>query len=181
MRGIDLNERWLPVPGWDDYEVSDAGRIRRSRAGGNWPALRLLSPAASDTGHLYVMLSKDNRSKKQFVHRLMLMAFVGLPPFDGAMALHEDDNPRHNNLGNLYWGTKLNNHNDRMRNRGWDRRATAVRGSQASWAKLTEQAVREIRKLKESGARTGELAMQFGVSAPTICDVIAGRRWGHVQ
>jgi hypothetical protein len=179
---IDLNEQWRVIPGWEDYEVSDSGNVRRRVAGGrHWEAGRWLKPGASDTGHLYVMLSANNRAVKQYVHRLVLLAFIGPPPFDEAMALHDDDIPTHNNLGNLYWGTRVDNYNDRMRNRGWDRKGTAARGSSVAGSILTESDIPKIRKLRAEGKKLKEIAELFGVGTVAICQVATGKTWAHIQ
>ncbi len=60
------------------------------------------------------------------------------------------------------------------------------RGEQQASAKLTDQAVREIRRAAdaESGCKkelAGELAARFGVHVKTIEKVIRGASWRHVK
>ena len=172
---------WSPIPGYGEYEVSSRGDVRRSVSRANWPAGHLLKPARSKSGHLYVMLAVRpgaNRSKKEFVHRLVARAFLGGSPFPDACVLHADDDPNNNTLANLRWGTRKDNYRDRMKNRGWIR--TALRGSEAKNAKLTERDVRVIRKMRAQGARNCWIAELYDVSPSTICDIIKGRRWKHV-
>jgi HNH endonuclease/NUMOD4 motif len=173
---------WRTIPGFGEYEVSNRGDVRRSVPRANWPAGHLLKPARSKSGHLYVMLAARpgaNRSKKQFVHRLVARAFLGKPPLANACVLHGDDDPSNNSVANLRWGTRKDNHADRMRNRGWKKRI--VRGSDAKNAKLAERDVLIIRKMFALGARNGWIAKFYDVSPSAICDVVKYRSWAHVE
>jgi HNH endonuclease len=172
---------WRTVPGQPDYEVSDRGDVRRAVPRANWPAGHRLRPAPSRSGHLYVMLAPwpgANRSAKHFVHRLVARAFLGEPPFANACVLHGDDNPGNNSIANLRWGTRKENHADRMKNRGWQKKI--IRGSAARNARLAERDVRVIRRMSALGARNGWIAGFYGVSPSTICDVVKIRHWKHV-
>lgn len=117
-------EAWKPIPGYEGlYEVSDLGRVKSlakalhsSRWGGvrKWPE-KVLKANANGSGHLYVRLWKDKRQTKSYVHRLVLEAFVGPCP-EGMEALHHDDDPTNNILGNIRWGTRSENMTDMVRN-----------------------------------------------------------------
>jgi hypothetical protein len=172
---------WKVIPGFAEYEVSNRGEVRRLVPRANWPAGHLLKPARSNSGHLYVMLAVypgANRSIKKFVHRLVAQTFIGESPFADACVLHADDNPTNNAVFNLRWGTRKDNHRDRMKNRGWHKRI--VRGSEVKTSKLTERDVRVIRRMHSQGARNGWIAEFYEVSPSAICDVIKRRRWKHV-
>jgi hypothetical protein len=45
------------------------------------------------------------------IHRLVAEAFHGPPPFDGAVAMHIDENAANNRATNLRWGTQKENLN----------------------------------------------------------------------
>jgi len=179
--GLDGSIEWRTIPGYGEYEVSNSGDVRRSIPRANWPAGHLLRPARSASGHLYVMLAVRpgaNRSKKEFVHRLVACAFLGEQPFSGACVLHADDDPNNNSVGNLRWGTRKDNYEDRMKNRGWKRKT--IRGSAARNAKLTERDVRVIRRIHAQGFRNGWIAKFYDVNPSTICDITKFRHWKHV-
>lgn len=116
-------ERWLPVPGWDGYLVSDwgnvysqareiqrSGRIRSYRRAG-----RYLKPSPNDDGHLTVNLHANGRPKRYRIHQLVMLAFIGPPP-DGMEVCHRDDDPANNQLANLRYGTRSANRYDAVRN-----------------------------------------------------------------
>jgi hypothetical protein len=65
--------RWRPVPGFDRYEVSDRGRVRR--IGG-----RVLRPHFVRGGYAAVGLRRGGETHKKLVDRLVADAFGGLPP-----------------------------------------------------------------------------------------------------
>ena len=115
-------EEWRPVPGWKgSYEVSDLGRVRSLdrtipfRTGFRRVSGRILTPIVdTQWGRHAVVLSRLGERHNRFVHRLVLMAFVGeCPP--GMECCHNDGNPANNRLQNLRWDTPSNNSLDRNR------------------------------------------------------------------
>lgn len=112
-----MNEQWLPVVGYEGaYEVSNYAQIRsldRAGSDGRRCTGRILKWQRVK-GHAYVRLC-DGRVKSFHVAAVALEAFVGVRPA-GMMALHSDDDPWNNWLGNLYWGTPADNVADCIRN-----------------------------------------------------------------
>lgn len=107
------------------------------------------------------------------IHRLLLLAFVGPKP-DGLVTRHLNGNPLDNRLENLCYGTYAENRAD-AKSHGTERR-----GSSHVNAKLTEEQVAEIRRLKATSAVTyRELSERFGVSAGVLCNIVSGKRWKH--
>jgi hypothetical protein len=89
---------------------------------------------------------------------------------------HSDGNASHNALSNLYWGTKLENAQDRVDH------GTQVRGVDHHLAALTEQQVQEIRDALPTWKRGmgRQFANKFGVADSTISAIKAGLTWSHV-
>lgn len=118
-------EQWRPVPDFEGhYEVSDHGRVRsvtrdvvshsdnRTRTFKS----RILSPELRH-GYNVVQLSKGGIRQKLYVHRLVLMAFVGEPE-PGMECCHNNDIRDDNRLVNLRWDTHQSNVDDcRLRGR----------------------------------------------------------------
>lgn len=169
-----LDEVWRPVPGFDGYHVTEDGRLVG-------PAGHELSPMAADSGHLYVMASVceerrqskgrnlGRRQRKLFVHRAVLLAFVGPPPA-GMEGLHMDGDPSHNSVGNLNWGTRLENMADKKRH------GTEPTGADRWCSKLTDAERCSIRGLYNvvGGFTSRQLAEMFGVTHTTILRVARG-------
>lgn len=91
--------------------------------------------------------------------------------------LHHCDNPSCVNPDHLFWGTTLDNNQDRTRKgRGADRR-----GEKHPQAKLSESQVRTIKQRYLSGGITQEqLAREFGVKRRTVTNIVTGVRWQHL-
>lgn len=109
------HETFLPIPDFPGYSVSDLGTVKGPRS-------TEMSPADNGTGYLQVILYRDGKPRRQYVHRLLLMAHVGLPPFEGAQAAHWNGRRADNRLENLRWATPRENAADKRRHAA-DRRA----------------------------------------------------------
>jgi hypothetical protein len=179
-----VTEEWRPVPGYSAYEVSDQGRVRRRRGARGWAAGHLLKPAEARSGHRYVILAGDDgRTRKQFVHRLVATAFLGPPPFEGALVLHQDDDPSNNTAGNLYWGTHQDNVLDAKLNRKLPdapRRRGGQPGEANGAAILTAAEVMKIKGLLGIGICGACISRLYGVKKETIYAIAKGRIWAHV-
>lgn len=169
------SEEWRPIPDCDGrYEASDLGRIRSL-----WfktflrAEPKILRQAVCANGYRSVRLGRDTHGLH--VHRLVLLAFRGAPPTDH-IGGHRDGNPSNNALTNLAWITySQNNGSDRWLH------GTALSGRKNPNAKLTDDAVLEIRRRWRLGGVTAkELGQMFGVSAPVAHKVAIGKAWRHV-
>lgn len=50
-----------------------------------------------------------------------------------------------------------------------------------AYTKLTDQQVKEIRRLADRGHRYGKLAKDFGVTPQTITSIVRRKSWGHLD
>jgi hypothetical protein len=184
----DGAEEWRPIPGWEcAYEVSSHGRVRslarivivRGRSDGQTSKQvrgRILKASLSD-GRPVVNLRSDDMRRHALVHHLVLEAFVGPRP-DGQECRHLDDNRQHNKLSNLEWGTRLENMDDRRRN---SLRKRGARGEANNAAKLTEEDVLLIRRLRAGGLSYEKIGRQVGVSWQTVSRAAKGETWGWLN
>lgn len=84
---------------------------------------------------------------------------------------HLDSDKENNCAENLAYGTHLENENDKIGNGTWNLRNGG--------AKLTPTQVKEIReKLKTT--TQNELAIQYGVSRPTITRIASNKIWKNL-
>lgn len=173
------------IDGFPGYRVGDDGtvwsrRCRRPVPGrgseahlsDTWHQLR---PWTDPHGYLGVGIYADTKTKVSIrIHRLVLLAFVG-PCQDGMEACHHPDPTRSNcRLDNLRWDTKKNNVADQLKH------GTRVRGIRQGSAKLTDDAVREIRRRLATGEYQHRIAKDFGVTRAAISDIKFKRTWRHV-
>lgn len=154
-------EEWRPIAGFPKYEVSSAGRVRSPRC--------ILKPTPTASGHLNVGLWRNGERAMRLVHRLALEAFSG-PPGRGQECRHLDGNPGNNHQDNLRWGTRKENGEDKVMH------GKSLRGRRHPNAKLTKEAVHEIRSASGYGWNTA-LAEKFGVSRTLVSAVRHGRAW----
>lgn len=117
------------------------------------------------------------RDKKATMAHRWTWEQVRGPIPEGLHVLHDCDNPPCCNPRHLHLGTQVDNNRERDERK----RFTVVRGSAQTNAKLTEKQVREIRKRYAAGGISQyALADEYGVSQPTIKDLICRRFWKHV-
>lgn len=128
-------------------------------------------------GHCYFSLERRNT----FPHRVAWELTYGPIPH-GMLVCHICDvrhcvRPEH-----LFLGTHADNTRDMMaKGRDLFGQPPGAKG-EAQWkAKLTEKAVRDIRRRAAAGSRQADLAREYGVSTPTICDVVKRKSWAHVS
>lgn len=177
------DERWMPIPGFPDYEVSDFGRVRsiahvqmfqrRTRNGFctvSYPRKGvILQPGTVRSGHKIVVLGRRN---PKLVHALVLRAFVGPPP-KGHEALHWDGKSGNNYLTNLRWGTRTENVEDARRHGKMPLGDTHARSI------LRSADIPTIRDLMKSNTQR-EIAEMYGVHRSTILNIRLGKTWKHV-
>jgi hypothetical protein len=115
------------------------------------------------------------KQKTRKAHRAAWNIYCGaIPP--GLHVLHKCDNPPCVNPDHLFLGTHQDNMRD-MTNKG---RAVGPKGEQCHLARMTEEQVREIRRLKEAGYTAWALAGIFGVDRTQIWKIVRRKTWKHV-
>lgn len=164
-------ERWRTVEGFEDYEVSDLGRVRswkRQGSGGRRETPVLLA-LAKRQGYMGVSPYGQNGVRKNVcVHCLVLEAFVGPCPPDHECC-HLDGQCTNNVLSNLKWGTKAENASHKILH------GTEIWGEVNPLAKLTWPDVDFIRA--NESANMSELSRRFGVSRVAVRLAKTGRTW----
>ena len=92
-------EVWKKINGFENYEVSNLGRVRSKR--------RVLKPFLNSKGYQRVNLGAHNA---KFIHRLVAEAFVDNP--NGYPIInHRDEDKTNNRAENLEWCTHKYNSN----------------------------------------------------------------------
>jgi hypothetical protein len=129
-------------------------------------------------GYLAVMLQPGNgefdawaniKAKRKFrVNIVVCETFHGPRPRDDMHAAHLDGDKRNNSASNLAWKTATENAADKIKHGTYGR-------------KLTEDAVRQIRRERKDGARVADLAERYRVSEHNIRMIIKGAIWKHVD
>lgn len=175
-------EIWRDYLGYEGrFQVSNFGRfkslarMRKSRGGCLCPVKeKILSPRISGRGYEDVYLKKDGIGRPVSVHRAVLETFFGPCPA-GMQACHNDGNPRNNKLSNLRWDTSKNNNADRIKH------GTDPVGERNPRAKVTDDNVRQIRKLYATGMYTQQqIADRYGIHQTMISCIVHRTTWKHI-
>lgn len=163
------------IPGYPAYRVGSDGSVWACKQG-TWERKTLSRQRHRNPGraYLYVRLWRNNTSRKFFIQRLVLEAFVSARP-EGMESRHLDGDPTNNHLSNLCWGTPKENATDNILMNRY------VKGSTHLWAKITEADVRAIRNHHANGTmKVKDLAKLFGITQGAVRAIIRRRNWKHV-
>ncbi len=167
---------WKFIEGFEGlYEVSDTGEIRGvDRLGYSGQRLKgkKLRPRFSGKGYYIVSLRKNNKTYNMYIHQAVAKAFV--PKREGCPIVnHKDGDKTNNRAENLEWVTYHENNQH-----AYD---TKLKPCGASFynAKLTEEQVREIRRIGKD-ATYKEIADKYGVSRAIIMDVLSKKTYKHI-
>lgn len=168
-------ERWVPIPGFEGrYEVSDLGRVRSLQLKGRQRSVPLvLRDYKAGAGYRFVSLFDGEEFTAMYVHRAVLLGFVGQPA-PGMQGAHLDGSRTNNVLANLAWTTAAENHAHKRLH------GTMVVGEAVSASKLTKAQVLEARRIFVPGHRhhgVTALAKRFGISPSSMGAAITGATW----
>lgn len=168
-----IEEIWKPVYSYDDYFVSNIGRVKSYH---RYKEGRILKPGKSGNGYLTVALTKNKISVSHCIQILVLEAFI-CPRPDGMTCLHGDANRINNNLSNLRWGTYSDNAHDQIKAGTFN----FNKGEGHQLAKLKNNQVLSIKLLLKDGKFTQrEIANQFGINQRQVSKINLGQRWSHI-
>lgn len=162
----------IPVSPNDDYMAGSNGWIySRTRYKGfgrkeyvDWYPLRGHS---NGKGYQSITMCHQNRKVTKNVHRLICIAFHGMPPLPSSQTRHLDGNQGNNLPGNLRWGTQEEN--------WWDRKqhGHGNEGGKHPMAKLTDFEMQAVKWAVDRGlCSQRQAARSLGMSQGGISDVV---------
>ena len=161
---------WRAIPVDPRYEVSETGLVRNRRTG------HILKPWLAGFGYHYVALG--GKELKTGIHRLVAMAFHGMPTKEAPEVAHYDGNPLNNSATNLRWATRKENVEDQRRH--GTLHAPVMKGASHPRSKLTEIEIREIRERSDWPESVNQIAAKYGVCQSTIYLIKRGKAWKHL-
>ena len=172
-------EQWETIPGWEYYEVSTNGSVRRTHtpAGRRLDHARFLKPYFHKN-HLQIDLYMQGRKRKTFAHTLVLEAFVSPRPL-GKECRHVNGIGTDNRLENLAWGTHIENYQDSIKHGV----SKLLRGNKnllpfGHPKKLTLEIAKNIREEYVPYRITQPmLAKKYGVHRSMIQAIVDGKAW----
>lgn len=139
-----MTEQWKQIEGFELYEVSNLGRVRKLGFEGvvirkGKPITRkykggVLSTIKNNCGYEIVTLSKDSKMYCYPVHRLVAKAFIPNPN-NLSDVNHKDENKLNNSVDNLEWLS----HRDNMNYGGRLSRLIETRKKNWDWKTTEDQ------------------------------------------
>lgn len=172
-----MKEIWKPVVGWEGwYKVSNKGRVKRIKLGRGRLKPRILDGHLNNKGYIRVILTRNNKTKDLYAHRLVAQAFISNPD-NKPEVNHKDGQRTFNWPSNLEWMTRLEN----VRH-GINTLKTQITGEKHPNSKLKNKDILEIRGIISLGCYSlTEIGQMFGVSGKNIHAIKAGKTWRHIK
>ena len=168
-----MEEKWLSISGFENYEVSNFGRVRSSKSG----SLMIIQPDVSADYPRVRLFFKGGgkKGRRVMVHRVVAQEFIGMIP-EGYEVNHKNGIKADASLENLEIITRSENHLHAYRVLGQEK----MRGSRHGRSRLTEDQVTRIVARKSVGMSQKDIAKEFGVCEGTVSMILTRRTWRHV-
>jgi len=153
------------IPGWRGYyKINTHGQVLSLRR------QKLITANQSANGYNYVALSKDAKTWRLSLHRLLAITFLNNDNHDQKIWVnHKNGNKRDNKLGNLEWITPSDNKRHAI-NSGLQ---LYKRGEDNKNAILSDKQIEWIRKLFDNGYNKSNICEIMNVSRTLIHHVIS--------
>jgi hypothetical protein len=177
-------EVWKDIIGYEGfYKISNFGNVisctrvvADTRLGSKTLRQRNLRLTVDSAGYAKVGLYKDSIKEVWKVHRLVALHFCDKS--EGCdIVNHLDNDTQNNSSTNLEWTTSLGN-NQHMVRQGRNRNA---RGSDCSFSELTDDNVRDIRRLCSLKVPQTEIADKYNISQQQVSKINLRLRWAHLE
>ena len=169
-----MTERWRRCR-FGPYSASSCGRLRAERPKSLRRSAKIIKQSTHAKGYLVVWLRSDDGSHATvLVHRLVALAFLGPCPA-GKQVNHKNGDKADNRIANLEYVTPSENHLHAFRTG----LRSPKRGAESKCSSLSDCEVSALKARRAAGERGVDLAVEYGVSAQTICNIVKGRTWAH--
>lgn len=154
-------EKWRDIKEYEGlYQVSNWGRIKSLPRNGTIKKERILTLVKNKDGYMVVNLSKNNKTKKFQVHRLVATHFLENPD-DLPQVNHKDENKENNHYSNLEFctGEYNNQYSKTIKVNQYDLNGNFIR----TWASMSEASIKlGINKTSISQCCKGKYKTAYG-------------------
>ena len=157
-----------------DYYITENAKIISKRC--NTP--KILKQCIDKFGYYCVsMRSKNNKTKTQRVHSLMMSSYGQSPPIDMIYPTvdHIDGNKLNNRADNLEWCTQQENVHHAM--------DTGLRRTEVinEYRAISDETATQICILLEQGSRNKDICEMFGVTQVIVSGIKAGKFYRDIS
>lgn len=176
-------EIWIPIKGYEEtHEVSNTGKVRsvdrmipqgvhERKLNG-----KELTQFKTNDGYSIISLSRDASCKTKIVHRLVAINFI--PNSENKPHVnHLDGNKTNNHVSNLEWATISENAIHAFKNK----LRVSPFGVDNGNSKMTDESIKEIRRLLNNGTTQVCVAKMFSISQSTVSSIKLKGTWSHLK
>lgn len=174
-------EVWKQIEGYENfYEVSNKGRVRSVDRIGIHAVHKkefvkkgiILKPEEKSKLYPRVFLSKNNKVRTEYVHRLVAQAFLKRDKERNHIN-HKNGIKNDNRIENLEWCTQLENNEHGFKT------GLLKHGQESNLSRLSKSDVLEIVRLKNQGVTIKELSEKYKVHKITIRRIFKKESWAR--
>lgn len=181
-------ENWLPIPEYENlYEIDTYGNIKsldkkvKNNNGYRIIKGKILKPKLDNKGYYKIGLTKDNKQKFYFIHRLVALTYLPNPN-NYKIINHKDGNPKNNYIENLEWCTYSHNIKhayDMGLKKGISAKHDGVKNPKS---KLSEEQVLNILKLKQQdiSIKNAFEKLNYNISFNGFAQIWYGYTWKNL-
>lgn len=157
------------ITGFEGYCVTESGEVM------NLKTKRTLKFDVNNCGYRRVTLSKDGKTKRFFVHRLVALHYLPNPA-GSEVVNHKDGDKLNNNVDNLEWCSSSRNRLHAFEV------GLCGKGEAHHNSRVSNMHVEQVCKLIQDGLTRGEvLALVPQVSKYTFDDIRRRKTWTHIS
>lgn len=170
-------DEYKTIKGFPSYSISATGVVVNRNEYHN--RISYLKSRKRKDGYHVISLSKDNKAKYFYLHRLIADHFIPNPK-NKKYVNHKDGDKSNNRVSNLEWCTASENSQHAIDNGMY--KPPIFKGEDHSRSKITDDTVRSIRALYEGGNYTQtKLSEMYGIGQTHISRIVRGESWSHVS
>lgn len=151
-----------------NYQITDSGEVLKTNG-------EIKASSIDKKGYHHITLSNKGNKTTFLLHKLVALHFIpninNLPQIN-----HIDGNKSNNCKDNLEWVNGSTNIIHSFNNGLSD-----YKGEKNGRAKLTNNQIKEIKKLINNKIKLKDIALQFNVHPNTISEIKRNKKWKHIN
>ena len=173
-------EIWRKITGFENYEVSNLGRVRSwvNNRGTKQKTPKISKGSLGKTGYSYASLTKNKNHKNIAIHRLVAQEFISNPE-NKPQVNHINGIKTDNRVENLEWATNRENARHAWANNLCQRK----KGEKNHNAKFTNEQAKQIRAEYIYHSKThGTVALskKYSVASATIRRIVKTKAYATI-